>query len=217
MDIDSRLFFGASGDRPVIGDWNGDGITDIGVFSNATWYLDMDGDGQLSLVTDRVFVFGLVTDIPVPGDWNGDGITDFGLFRPSTASWYLDANGNGIWDGPATDKIIVFGLKTDIPVTGDWNGDGITDIGLFRPSTASWYLDSNGNMAWNPGVDAKFAFGLATDIPVTGNWNNDVNTEVGVFRNGVWYLDADGNRAWNLPNDLKFTFGLASDIPVGAQ
>jgi hypothetical protein len=60
---------------------------------------------------------------------------------------------------------------TDIPITGDWNGDGITNIGVFR--NGAWYLDYNGNGKWDPGVDITVpvgSFGLSNDIPITGVW-----------------------------------------------
>ena len=56
---------------------------------------------------------------------------------------FNDYNGNGVWEGPAVDTKYIFGLAGDIPVVGDWNGDGRTKIGVFR--NGIWYLDFNGN------------------------------------------------------------------------
>ncbi|MDX8551871.1 S8 family serine peptidase, partial [Methanospirillum purgamenti] len=70
-----------------------------------------------------------------------DLVTTIGVFRGRT--WYLDYSGNGVWNGPATDRQYTFGLVGDVPLTGDWNGDGKTSIGVFRGRT--WYLDYNGN------------------------------------------------------------------------
>jgi len=50
----------------------------------------------------------------VVGDWNGDGVDEIGVFR--NGMWYLDLNGNGIWEGPAVDRQYTFGLAGDIPV-----------------------------------------------------------------------------------------------------
>jgi hypothetical protein len=57
---------------------------------------------------------------PVTGDWNGDGITKIGIYNPVTAQWYVDYNGNGLWDGTPTDQIYWHGFPGAIPVTGKW-------------------------------------------------------------------------------------------------
>jgi hypothetical protein len=112
-------------------------------------------------------------DVPVTGDWRGRGTTQLGLFRPSTGEWFLDRKNSGSWNGCKKDLCISsFGLAGDIPVSGDWNGTGITHIGVFRPSRGEWFLDLNGNGTWDgPSVDLYVAgFGHAGDIPVIGNW-----------------------------------------------
>jgi fibronectin type 3 domain-containing protein len=169
--------FGMSGDLPVAGDWNGDGISQIGVFRPSTgkWYLDLNGNGQLdSCGVDGCFgPFGMSGDLPVAGDWNGDGRAQIGVFRASTGKWYLDLNGNGQWDGCNIDGCYgPFGVSGDLPVAGDWNADGITRIGVFRPSTGKWYLDLNGNGQLDGcGVDGCYGpFGMSGDRPVVGKW-----------------------------------------------
>ena len=96
-------------------------------------------------------------------------IDKVGLFRNGT--WYLDTNGNGVWDGCGTDTCSAFGQTGDIQVLGDWNGSGTTKIGIFRPSTGTWYLDTNGNGVWDGcGTDTCSAFGQTGDVPVVGRW-----------------------------------------------
>jgi len=113
----------------------------------------------------------LSTDTPVTGDWNGNGKTKIGVFRNSTQRWYLDYNGNGVWDGTPTDKLYVFGMSTDTPITGDWDRNNKTEIGVFRNSTRQWLLDYNGNGMWNgTPKDKLYKFMLSTDTPVTGDW-----------------------------------------------
>ena len=61
-------------------------------------------------------------------------------------------------------------MAGDNPVIGDWTGDGISKIGVFRGGF--WYVDWTGNGAWDT-VDAahtKGPFGQAGDMPFTGKW-----------------------------------------------
>ena len=84
-------------------------------------------------------------------------------------------------------------------------------IGTFRGG--AWYLDRNGNRAWDAG-DSAFSFGNPGDAPVSGRWDGGNAAKVGVFRGGAWYLDLNGNGAWDAGVDLVRSFGIASDIPV---
>ena len=67
--------------------------------------------------------------------------------------WYLDWNGNGIWDA-GMDKSYNFGAPGWTPDIGDWNNDGKTDIGVTNGQ--QWYLDWNGNGIFDGGVDKAY-------------------------------------------------------------
>ncbi len=139
-----------------------------------------------------------------------------GIFRSGT--WQLDTNGNGAWNGAATDRQYTgFGSSIDKAVAGDWSGSGKTAIGYQRYGSA-WYLDYNANGKWNGSViDRLFQFGV-DDIPVAGDWNGNGKTEIGIFRSGVWYLDYNGNGQWDgTTTDRKYTFGMAGDKPVAGR
>ena len=125
--IDHVFRFGSGGDRPVAGDWNGDGIRTVGVFNAGLWRIDSDGDGRWTSKDGR-FSFGAAGDLPVVGDFNGDGVEEVGVFRRGT--WYLDSNGNRELD--AHDRVFEMGGMDDRPVVGDWNGDGVDEPGLYQ-------------------------------------------------------------------------------------
>jgi hypothetical protein len=75
--------FGGDGDLPVVGDFNGDGIDDLGVYRNGQWRLDTNGNHRLD-ATDRVLQFGGPHDKPVVGDFNGDGIDELAIYHDRT-------------------------------------------------------------------------------------------------------------------------------------
>ena len=164
--------FGAPGDLPVAGDWNGAGFAKIGVFRNGQWFLDANGNGAWNgCETELCLNFGQAGDLPVAGNWDGGSKAGVGVFRAGT--WYLDYNGNGKWDGCGVDRCYFnsFGQAGDLPAAGDWNGDGKAKVGVFRAGT--WYLDYNGNGAWDGcSVDRCYvgSFGQAGDWPVAGKW-----------------------------------------------
>ena len=129
--IDHVFQYGSPGDVAISGDWNGDGISNIGLFRRGTWYLDMDGDGRWS--ADDAFVenFGSEGDLPVVADFNGDGIDDLGIYRDG--HWRLDTNGNRRLD--PGDRELQFGGPHDKPIAGDFDGDGIDELAVYHERT----------------------------------------------------------------------------------
>ncbi len=99
-----------------------------------------------------------------------------------------------------------YGKVGDIPVVGDWNGDGIVTPGVFRDGY--WYL-RNSNTA-GP-YDVVFSYGTTGNVPVVGDWNNDGVDTIGVFRAGVWNLR--NSNSPGLPN-VRISYGTTGDVPV---
>jgi FtsP/CotA-like multicopper oxidase with cupredoxin domain len=212
---DAFSIFGIPGDIPITGDWNGTGKSKIAVFRNGQLYRDMNGNGVWDALTDSITMFGIPGDTPVAGDWTGSGTTGIGVFR--NGQWYLDKNNNGSWDA-GIDLIYTFGIAGDIPVTGDWDGTGTTKIGVVRTSggVLEWYLDMNGNGAWDPAIDKVYVYGVAGDTPVTGDMSGTGKTRIGVFKNGLWTLDTNGTGIKDA-GDYQTSFGIAGDRPVPGQ
>jgi hypothetical protein len=166
--------FGLAGDRPVVGDWTGDGTTKVGVFRSANgtgqFGLDMDGDCVWNGRVDRNVYYGFGTDTPIAGDWTGNGRAKIGVFRAEGGghgAFYLDWNGNFGWDGDdathGKDAAAWFGFGTDVPVVGDWRGTGESRIGVVRPDPSTgaltWSIDLDGNRSWNGSRDVYFTLG----------------------------------------------------------
>ncbi len=171
---DECLSIGMNGDIPVVGDWNGSGTSKVGTFrpSAGTFYLDYNGNGHWDGCSiDHCLSIGMNGDVPLVGDWNGSGTSKVGTFRPSAGTFYLDYNGNGVWDGCGTDSCLSMGMNGDIPLVGDWNGSGTAKVGTFRPSAGTFYLDYNGDGLWNGcGIDRCLGMGMNGDTPLVGKW-----------------------------------------------
>jgi hypothetical protein len=220
--------FGTTGDVPVVGDWNGDGRSEVGYWrpSDRRFRLDADGNDRWDEPAggDRLTCpFGAATDLPVTGDWNGDGRAEVGVWRLSLGLFLLDLNGNGSWDGVAGgDRTSRFGAAGDRPVAGDWNGDGRDEVGVWRPATGQFLLDVNGNGRWDGSAGGDTVtgwFGFSGDRPAIGDWTGDGPEEVGFWRpdDGRFRLDANANDRWDGPSGgdrVTAAFGEATDIPV---
>jgi hypothetical protein len=214
--------YGKKNDRPLPGDWNGDGLTDLGVFrpKKRTFFLDGNADRALGgAKTDpRIKAAAAPGDLPVAGDWSGGGRSRIGIFRPATGEWLLDLDGDGAFDDCPAGVCARFGESGDLPVAGDWNGDGRAKIGLFRPRTGEWLLDLDGDGAFDDcPAGACARFGESGDLPVAGDWNGDGRAKIGLFRpaTGEWLLDLDGDGAFDdCPAGVCARFGESGDLPV---
>lgn len=164
-------------------------FSQVGVFSDGSWFLDRSGDFSFDDDTE-LHNWGVAGNTPVAGDWNGDGIDDLGVFV--NGFWFLDLNGDGVFDPASEAK--GWGLAGWTPVVGDWNGDGSDEIGAISPES-NWFRDINGDFLFDPATEV-LGWGFPGVTPVVGDWNGDGADDVGVFALGYWFLDLDGDRAF---------------------
>jgi len=140
------------------------------------------------------------------------------LERPTPERGALPATfRDGVWtlayalgsEGSVETISFKWGRPGDIPVMGDWNGDGTHTIGIVRDGNRWMLRNENSRGA----VDISFTFGEPGDIPVVGDWNGDGIWGIGVRKNG--------HRRWELretasggESERSFWFGRGTDIPV---
>ena len=74
-------------------------------------------------------------------------------------------------------------------MAGKWASHGASNVGVFRPSTGGWYLDTGNFFADGCGTDYCFSLAAgmyqAGDTPIAGDWNNDGIVSIGLFRRGI--------------------------------
>lgn len=187
------------------------GHTIRSITSNYQWR-QYGGDGlmrvmKFSVIKDQI---SIKTYSPYSNTYETDGDSQFNtsMFRESSTSKTNDyvAGGKsqiavyyGNWKfiGKADNA---YGTTTDIPVPGDFNGDGATEQNYYNPTTFRWYLSNMDNIT----------YGTTGDIPVPGDYNGDGRTDVAMWRpsNFTWYLNSLG------PNTV---WGTTGDIPVPAD
>jgi hypothetical protein len=147
--------------------------------------------------------------------------TKAAVFRNNLA-FLADSNGNGRYDAGIDRYITSFTgpggfLPGDIPVVGDWTGDGHAKVGIYRGGT--WFLDANNNGVYDAGDYTYVYGGLAGDLPFVGDWSGLGKSCIAIYRpNGgsFWLLDLNCNGSFeNTPTDAFFPFGgLPGDVPV---
>jgi hypothetical protein len=207
----SPFVYGNPGDVPFMGDWDCDGIDTPGLYRQSDGFAYLRNSNTQGVANIRFF-FGNPADIPLAGDFDNDGCDSLSLYRPETQTFFiineLGANDGGL--GPA-EFSFVFGNPGDKPFVGDFDGDGIDEVGLHRESTGFVYYRET----LTTGIaDNAFFFGDPGDRFVAGDWGIlDFIDTPAVFRPSnsrffFRYTNSQGNA------DAQFAFGQPTWLPV---
>ena len=198
-------------DVPVPADYDGDGRADIAVWRRTTgeWYIRRSSDAGVLVVN-----WGLGTspysDRPVPADYDGDGRTDIAVWRPGSGMWYILPSWSGYAQGTAIAVHWGSGAApyNDHPVQADYDGDGRTDIAVWRPDSGMWFvrsLDGSRQFAvgWGSGISPHY------DLPVPADYDGDGLADMAIWRQetGTW---------WVLPAAHEYKSGFAWSRQWGA-
>ena len=91
----------------------------------------------------------------------------------------------------------------------DFDGDGRSDISIFRPASGEWWINRS-----STAQTSAAQFGASSDKIVPADYTGDGKTDVAVFRpsNGSWFvLRSEDNSFYSFP------FGTVGDIPAPAD
>jgi hypothetical protein len=170
--------FGQTGDRPLLADFDGDGIDDPCVRRGATLVCDTARPGS----ADLVIRFGAASNAPLAGDLDGDGDDDPCMRRSRILRC------NTTHQGGSADVILPLGLATDDAVLGDVDGDGDDDPCVYRAATGTFLCDTTHQGAPNFSLAVD---GHSGDHPLLGDLDGDGRADFCLARGEDLFCDVD--------------------------
>ncbi|MDQ4134531.1 MAG: VCBS repeat-containing protein [Actinomycetota bacterium] len=166
----------------------------VGQFGRPTW----SPDAAIVAWTEKVDVADApdegisvspVGDITSPGNCPSHDTSQLVIQGGTEPFWGPAANGNG---GSANRRLF------------DFDGDAKADVGIFRPSVGTWFVQKS------TGGDSALGYGTNGDIPVTADYDGDGKADHGVFRPsmGAWFIKRSTG------GDTVVGWGTSRDVPT---
>ena len=181
--------------------------------ANAVLVIDATDTGATANIPSTASFARVAVNLNGSGAGNGSG--SISLAIPDNAAlvgrtffgrWYVtDAGANGGVSVSPAFRFTIFGEAT-VSVRAkhaDFDGDGKTDVSVFRPGEGNWYVrrsSANDFSVTN--------FGISTDKLAPADYDGDGKTDIAVFRDGTWYWLNSSNNQFR-----AVQFGVASDKP----
>ncbi|MGB5657215.1 MAG: SpoIID/LytB domain-containing protein [Acidimicrobiia bacterium] len=152
----------------------------------------------------RSWYFAIAINRPPP--LNNSKADQVAMQDPRTGIWHI-RHSNGTVDS------FYYGNPKDTPYAGDWNGDGIDTMGLYRESNGYLFLRNTNNQGI---ADIEIYYGIPRDLPVSGDWNGNGVDTVGIYRSseGRFYLRNTNTQGIA---DIDFPFGNPGDVPIAGD
>ncbi|MFN8039990.1 MAG: VCBS repeat-containing protein [Acidimicrobiales bacterium] len=200
------LWTGQSGDVPVAGDYDGNGVWEAAVVRGDDW-VTAGSQGTIHFPKPpAISVPGASYPqpeiLPVPSDYDGDGKTDPAWYRQADATWWIRGQADPVTFGAP------FHTGTpdyDVAAPADFDGDGKADLATFSPATATWHVRGQADVV---------AGGIA-DIPVPADYDGVKGAERATFDFFLFDYHVAGRPDVHL--DISWNDAPAGVLPAAAN
>lgn len=189
--------FGNRDGQYYVGDFDGDGRSDLGFFrpGDSTFHVSTSTGSHFGGVGSGQWIapntFGHAGGRYYVAYFNGGKKADLGFMDPTSNSYWVSLSTGSGFNAPFSGQWIApntFGHAGGRYYTGDFTDDGTEDLGYFEPVDNSFHISmSNGQSFGNAGTGEWIApgtFGHAGGRYYVGDFNGDGNADLGFFDPG---------------------------------
>ncbi|MBT8202157.1 MAG: hypothetical protein KJO87_02520 [Acidimicrobiia bacterium] len=140
--------------------------------------------------------------------------TDEVLLVEPNGRWHIRVPGQ-------PDRTFWYGNPGDVPLFGDWDGDGTATPGMWRSGPGGGFAYLTNALPANGAVGVaqfNYFFGIPGDQVFVGDWNNDGKDTLGINRGGhIFLTDSHADNGVPVPTNYDFWFGAPGDRAFGAN
>ena len=190
----SEITLGEPDSIPVIGDFDGDGLDDLGLYDpvSGAWSA-WRTDGQLLF---RDVSWGYPGVRPFAADVNGDGFAELCVYDPARGEWHI----RGALSPLIPRRIVNWGYGNSTVFVGDFDGSRQADLAVWDRHENKWYVR---NALTGKTVLAGRAFGDLYGAPAPARYEDGrkINLSYISMGHGIWHVQthAGGVITPNLP------------------
>jgi len=206
---------GSEGDIPLVGDIDGDRKADLIVWRPRTgqWFWLTSSSGY-NYAAQGQKAWGSLGDVPMLGDMDGDGRADLTVWRPASGIWFWLTSASGYNYSTQGQKAWGSQSAGDVPLLGDFDGDGRSDLAVWRATTGVWFWITSGS-GYNYATQVQRRWGEPSlgDRPLAADRDGDGVDDPVIWRasTGTWFwLES----ATGFTSGLSKQWGASTDIPI---
>ena len=196
--------FGQAGDTPIPADFDGDGVSDLGIYEPDTgiWHIHASSNGYSGKILG-----GAVGDWPLAFDVTGDDKADNIVYQKNS-TWHISASEDGSYTGINWGGFGMIPFGFTINISAD-------KLALYDPASRTFhvYPGGNANMLTLP-------VGPDDMIPVCADYDGDGLTDFAAFSHssGEWVIQKSTDGSIILvPDTVTIQWGSTSSTPIGVR